>query len=167
MNTKNPAVVDTETLEAHPPIKHFREPTSDEIARAGTALGAARQVRDDLRAQLDKERPNAFGRQEWGAEAKAAFALAQRNLAAAHNHLQTLNRAMHFWKTNRNVQELAAAHKRKVERANLAVQRTSAEMAAIIRWVRENYPERIEEVFAIRDAAADDFKAKAEKEKTL
>jgi|GEM_PF-5752745 len=136
--------------------------TPDEIADAEANVADAMAVRDSIRIQLDNEAANPYRRSDWILRARLAFAHAKKDLTTARADLKALQSDKRFEAANWNLQNQKEKHKLQIARVNAGVGYKNAGLNGVIRWVFENYPERIEEVFAARDAAQANFKAKLE-----
>jgi hypothetical protein len=136
--------------------------TPDEIADAEANVAEAMAARDSIMSQLDDEIANPHRGSDWLLRARVAFAHAKKDLTIARADLKVLKGDKRFEAANWNLQNQAEKHKLQIARVQAAVKCERAGLKGVIQWVFENYPERIEEVFAARDAAQADFKAKQE-----
>jgi len=136
--------------------------TPDDIADAEADVAEAMATRDSIRIQLEEETANPRWGGNWVFRARIALAHAKKDLATARADLNALKGDKRFEAANWNLQNQATQHKIQIARVNAAVMYESAGSRAIIHWVRENYPDRIEEVYAAIEAAQADFKAKQE-----
>jgi len=117
--------------------------------------------RDSILIQLENETANPHQGSDW-LRARFAFAHAKKDLTTARADLKALQSDKRFEAANWNLQNQKEKHKLQIARVQVGVVCQKEGLNGVIRWVFENYPERIEEVYAARDAAQADFKAKLE-----
>jgi len=136
--------------------------TPNEIADAEANVAEAMFKRDSILIQLENETANPHQGPDWLSRARFAFAHAKKDLTTARADLKALQSDKRFEAANWNLQNQKEKHKLQIARVNAGVACEKEGLKGVIRWVFENYPERIEEVYAARDAAQADFKAKLE-----
>jgi hypothetical protein len=134
--------------------------TPEDIADAEADVADAMAARDSIRIQLEDEATKQHRGSNWVLRARIALAHRKKDLAAARADLKALKSGKRFEAANWNLQNQKEKHKLQIARVHAGVMCADAKLSAIIRWVRENYPERIEEVYAARDAAQSALDAK-------
>jgi hypothetical protein len=134
--------------------------TPEDIADAEADVADAMAARDSIRIQLEDEADNPHRGSNWVLRARIALAHRKKDLAAARADLKALKGDKRFEAANWNLQNQKEKHKLQIARVHAGVMRADAGLNGVIGWVIENYPERIEEVYAARDAAQSAIYAK-------